>query len=149
MGQTVVLECLGNIEGSRFLDGRTGGRAGLAPSNISSYSGTFWDLEKLSDGTYSFKCLGASIPRDGAAYLDGRTGDGSVGLASNTNPPYTGTHWQLNQDSDGFFTIVCQGNVPGNRYLDGRTHDGSVGLAPNTDPPFTGTRWAIYTKLSL
>ena len=106
-------------------------------------------MEKLSDGTYSFKCLGTSIPRDAAAYLDGRTGDGSVGLAPNTDPPYTGTHWQLNQDSDGFFTIVCKGNLPGNRYLDGRTGDGSVGLAPNTNLPYTGTRWALYTKLSL
>ncbi|WP_431676082.1 hypothetical protein [Kitasatospora sp. KL5] len=37
-------------------------------------------------------------------------------------------------------TLVCQGDVPGNRFLDGRTADGMVGLAPNTNPPFSGTR---------
>jgi hypothetical protein len=38
------------------------------------------------------KCLG-DIP--GLTFLDGRTLDGTVGLAPGTDPPFTGTHWEV------------------------------------------------------
>jgi hypothetical protein len=31
----------------------------------------------------------------GPRWLDGRTGNGTVGLAPNTNPPFTGTRWEV------------------------------------------------------
>jgi hypothetical protein len=43
----------------------------------------------------SLICLG-SVP--GARYLDGRTADGTVGLAPNADVPFTGARWQM---SDG------------------------------------------------
>jgi hypothetical protein len=73
--------------------------------------------------------------------LDGRTGDGTVGLAPNTDGGFTGTKWRF-QDFGGYIvTLECLGNIDGPRFLDGRTASGSVGLAPNTGGIFTGTRW--------
>jgi hypothetical protein len=46
----------------------------------------------LEPGTYFLKCLGDI---EGPPWLDGRTGDGTVGLAPNTDPPYTGTKWEV------------------------------------------------------
>ncbi|WP_031077830.1 hypothetical protein [Streptomyces sp. NRRL WC-3742] len=85
-------------------------------------------------------CLGTV---QGPRLLDGRTGDGSVGLAPHSGEPFSGTRWQMNGGFEGVVTLVCQGDAPGNRFLDGRTGDGTVGLAPTTDPPFTGTRWKV------
>jgi hypothetical protein len=83
-------------------------------------------------------CL-ASGP--GPKNLDGRTGNGTVGLAPHLNPPFTGTRWRRRVNGD-VWTLECLGDVPGPaRFLDGRVADSSVGLAPNTRPPFTGTRW--------
>jgi hypothetical protein len=80
-------------------------------------------------------------------FLDGRTQNGSVGLAPNTDPPYTGTRWQVVQRNPGTWPpswwLMCLGDVPGPRWLDGRTDNGTVGLAPNRSAPFTGTRWEI------
>ena len=46
----------------------------------------------LADGgIYHFKCMGAI---EGNRWLDGRTNDGSVGLAPTTTGGYTGTSWQ-------------------------------------------------------
>ena len=40
----------------------------------------------------TLKCLGEA---PGPRYLDGRTQDGTVGLAPHTDPPYTGTRWSM------------------------------------------------------
>jgi hypothetical protein len=83
-------------------------------------------------------CL-ASGP--GPHNLDGRTGDGTVGLAPHLGAPFTGTRWRRRMSND-VWTLECLGDAPGPaRFLDGRIADDSVGLAPNTQPPFTGTRW--------
>jgi len=93
----------------------------------------------LEPGTYFLKCLGDV---EGPRWLDGRTGDGSVGLVPNTDPSYTGTKWEVTFDEPASaYRFKCLGDVEGPRWLDGRTGDGSVGLAPNTDPPYTGTKW--------
>jgi hypothetical protein len=83
---------------------------------------------------------------DGPRWLDGRTHEGSVGLAPRTSAPYTGTRWRVRRPDPNRndFWLYCLGNLQGSRWLDGRTHDGSVGLAPNTDPPYTGTLWSFY-----
>jgi hypothetical protein len=37
------------------------------------------------------ECLGDNAEKDGTRYLDGRTGDGTVGLAAKTGGRFTGT----------------------------------------------------------
>ena len=93
----------------------------------------------------TLKCLG---DKPGPRYLDGRTHNGTVGLAPHTNPPYTGTRWRVIYVSDYFNEILlrCEGKEPGPRLLDGRTHDGTVGLAPTSEEPYSGTRWKLTTN---
>jgi hypothetical protein len=95
----------------------------------------------LKAGTIvSLRCLG-NIP--GPRYLDGRTANGTVGLAPNSTSQFTGTKWLVIRAGAGVVALKCLGEVEGPRWLDGRTADGSTGLAPNTDMPFTGTRWQV------
>src|SRR6266516_65661 len=86
----------------------------------------------------TLECLG-DVP--GSRFLDGRTQDGSVGLAGTTDPPFTGTRWAAMGLAHGGIMLKGLGDVPGSRFLDGRPQDGSVGLAASTGPPFSGTRW--------
>jgi len=86
----------------------------------------------------SFECLGAVA---GPRFLDGRTGNGTVGLVPDLRPAFSGTRWRVYNAGPGAFGFKCMGSVEGSRWLDGHTQDGSVGLAPNYRPPFTGTRW--------
>jgi hypothetical protein len=92
------------------------------------------------------ECLGDNAEVDGNRYLDGRTGDGTVGLAAKTGRGFTGTRWKVVKLDKGAFGFECQGNVEGNRWLDGRTADGTVGLAPKTGGRFTGTKWKLYDR---
>jgi hypothetical protein len=97
----------------------------------------------------TLKCLG-DLP--GPRYLDGRTQNGTVGLAPNTNPPFTGTRWDFESikvvpasgNAYWYDVLRCQGREPGPRYLDGRTQDGSVGLAPEVGKGYTGTHWETH-----
>lgn len=79
----------------------------------------------------------------GPRFLDGRTHDGSVGLAPEREPPFTGTKWRVFRAGEGVVALKCLGDIDGPRWLDGHTHDGNVGLAPNPKPPFTGARWKV------
>jgi hypothetical protein len=88
----------------------------------------------------TLECLG-HIP--GNRFLDGRTANGTVGLAPNTGGGFTGTRWRVGDGGGGAATFECLGHIPGNRFLDGRTANGTVGLAPNTGGGFTGTRWRV------
>jgi hypothetical protein len=92
----------------------------------------------------SLRCL--STEPGQARLLDGRTGNGTVGLAPHTDPPFTGTWWKVLQ-AGNFFTLQCLGKIPGaGRWLDGRIADNTVGLAPTRQiPPFTGTRWEVHS----
>jgi ribosomal protein L31 len=99
-------------------------------------------LGLLSPGNVvKLRCLGNI---EGPRFLDGHTADGTVGLAPNTHPPYTGTRWQVMDGGQGAIALRCLGDIEGRRFLDGRTADGTVGLAPNTHPPYTGTRWEVF-----
>ncbi len=91
----------------------------------------------------TLKCLGSI---EGSRFLDGRTGDGTVGLAPSTDSPFTGTHWEVIDDGLNRVVLKCLGNIEEPRFLDGRTGDGTVGLAPSTDGPFTGTHWEVMRK---
>ena len=80
----------------------------------------------------TIQCLGDA---PGSKFLDGRTGDGTVGLAPDDGG--SGTRWRL----PGNGVLECLGDVPGPKFLDGRTGSGTVGLAP--DNGFSGTRWQM------
>lgn len=142
----ITLECMGNLQGSRWLDGRTrDGSVGLAPRTGEGYTGTRWQVFEVDSGIYALKCLGNI---NGPRWLDGRTGNGTVGLAAETGRQFTGTRWQIFEVSEGIVGMKCLGNVDGPRWLDGRTGSGTVGLAPNTPTPdggFSGTTWKVYS----
>ena len=80
---------------------------------------------------------------NGPRFLDGRTHNGTVGLAPELTKTYSGTKWSFVRASEGVFVLKCLGLVEGPRWLDGRTHNGTVGLASQTAKPFTGTRWQL------
>jgi hypothetical protein len=113
----------------------------LACASVGLLLSTQLNAQILTPGNnVSLRCLG-NIP--GARYLDGRTGDGTVGLAPNLTPKYSGTKWRVYRAGDGIVALFCLGNIQGPRWLDGRTADGTVGLAPGTKKPYTGTRWQV------
>ena len=102
-----------------------------------------WNVRKAGDGIVALQCVGTG---NGPKWLDGRTADGTVGLAPSTENPFTGTRWEVVSVDDNNPDIValkCLATIEGARWLDGRTGDGSVGLAPTTDAPFTGTKWEV------
>jgi hypothetical protein len=88
----------------------------------------------------SLRCLG---DKPGPRYLDGRTRDGTVGLAPDLSPKHTGTKWKVFRAGEGIVALKCLGVIEGPRWLDGRTAEGTIGLAPSTKEPFTGTRWKV------
>jgi len=134
------IRCLGDVQGPRYLDGRTGnGTVGLVEALVKPFSGTKWMLRNLGNGKVGFECRGDV---NGPRWLDGRTAEGTVGLAPNINPPFSGTRWQIIEIPGGV-NLKCMGAIEGPRWLDGRTGNGTVGLAKTTDPPFTGTKWEI------
>jgi hypothetical protein len=86
----------------------------------------------------TLECQGAA---PGPKFLDGRTREGTVGLAPNI---YTsGTQWLLAMHAGAVITLKCMGDLRGARYLDGRTLDATVGLLPDSSAGNSGTRWAI------
>jgi len=141
LGNSVALKCLGNIEGWRFLDGRTrNGTVGLAPTVDPPFTGTHWlVVAGPQPGQVELRCLGDA---EGRRWLDGNTAINAVGLAPSTDNPFTGTRWAV-VDNGPDTILKCLGDLEGPRFLDGRTMTRDVGLAPNTDPPFTGTHWGV------
>jgi hypothetical protein len=86
--------------------------------------------------------LQCQAPGTGPRYLDGRTANATVGLAPNTNPPFTGTRWEVfGGNAANQFSFYCRGTIAGNRWLDGVTAESTVGLAPTRSGVFTGTYW--------
>jgi hypothetical protein len=76
-------------------------------------------------------------------WLDGRTQNGTVGLAP-SGRGYSGTRWRvvsLDPTNPDVIALECLGDSPGNRWLDGRTQGATVGLASSTGP--SGTAWRI------
>ncbi|GJD22204.1 hypothetical protein RIVM261_071600 [Rivularia sp. IAM M-261] len=140
----VSIYCLGHLGGSRFLDGRTReGTVGLAPST-EGFTGTIWEMNELSSTgsttEVTLQCLGHL---GGDRFLDGRTREGTVGLAPTTRETFTGTRWKMDKlSSTEKVTLMCLGHIDGNRFLNGNTLDGSVDLAKNTEG-VSGTKWQI------
>jgi hypothetical protein len=88
----------------------------------------------------ALQCQG-NIP--GPLWLDGRTRDGTVGLAPQTGGGFTGTRWRVHDAGQGSYTVYleCLGDVEGPRYLDGRD-DGTVFLAAQP-----GAFWQVYVNV--
>ena len=140
-GNDISLRCLGEVNGPRFLDGRTGdGSVGLAPATGGHFTGTKWRVW-AGGNQILLRCAGAV---EGPRWLDGRTADGTVGLAPGNTAPFSGTHWRvlpLDPANENIVALQCLGAIQGPRWLDGRTGNATVGLAANTNPPFSGTHW--------
>jgi hypothetical protein len=114
----------------------SGRTVGLAPNTDPPYTGTRWEVVRRNPGTYPpswwLKCL-ADIP--GPQWLDGRTGNGTVGLAPTRSAPYTGTRWEITRfvfpNEPTVYSLKCLADVPGPRMLRGypfRPPNGTVGL---------------------
>jgi len=113
----------------------------LAVISIALFCSAHLDAQGLRAGNHvALKCLGNLA---GPRYLDGRTADGTVGLAPNLSAEFSGARWRVVRAGDGVIELKCLGDIDGPRWLDGRTADGTVGLAPNTNGSFTGTRWQV------
>ena len=144
-GDRILLECMGQAPGSRWLDGRTQNQTvGLAPGTGAPFTGTVWTVGDAGNHRISLRNLGQQPVGAADFFLDGRTRDGTVGMAGSTNPPFTGTGWQIVDAGNSTFNVHNLGATEGPRWLDGRTGDATVGLAPVTTGVFTGTRWRIH-----
>ena len=90
------MKCLGDIEGPRWLDGRTAdGTVGLAPNTNRPFTGTRRQVLQVGYNNPNIavlKCLGDI---EGPRWLNGRTAGGTVGVAPTTEPPFTGTKWEV------------------------------------------------------
>jgi hypothetical protein len=62
------------------------------PNRNPPFTGTRWQVTEIGPDAVTLRCLGAL---EGPRFRDGRTQNGSVGLAANTNPPFTGTRWRV------------------------------------------------------
>lgn len=98
VADAVLLKCLGELEGPRYLSVDTGLRVNLQDEahatawiNTVSGGGVVLHLPRLPE---------ANAAAPARIYLNGETGTGTVNLAPSTSPPYTGTLWQV-----GGFTI--------------------------------------------
>jgi hypothetical protein len=66
-----------------------------ANTDYASASGTWWEAQELSDGSWAFASLG-NIPNDQHIFLNANTYTGAVNLAGSTNDATTsGTHWTI------------------------------------------------------
>jgi hypothetical protein len=105
----------------------------------------------IKDGSVvSFQCLGNEYYPD-HVWLDGRTRDGSVGLAPNTHD-FSGTIWKARTaiDGSGIFTFECLGTNPNPKYvfLYGGATDGSVTLVPGTFFKSPAVQWKVVETYS-
>jgi hypothetical protein len=119
-----------------------------ANTDYASASGTWWEAQLLSDGSWAFASLG-NIPNDQHIFLNANTYTGAVDLAGSTNYATTsGTHWNVVPLSDGTFALQSLGSFsnPNYVYLNVNTYTGAVNMAGSTNYATTsGTHWTIVT----
>ena len=68
---------------------------GLVPNTNRPLTGTRWQVIEVGYNNPNIvvrKCLSDV---EGPRWLDGRTADGTVGVAATTEPPFTGTKWEV------------------------------------------------------
>src|SRR5258707_1388537 len=113
----------------------------LACASIGLLLSTQLNAQILTPGNnVSLRCLG-NIP--GARYLDGRTGDGTVGLTPNLTPKYSGTKWRGYCEGGGNVVFFFFWDIQSARCLDGRKAVGARGVGPGAKKKYTGTRWQV------
>ena len=119
-----------------------------ANTDYASASGTWWEAQLLSDGSWAFASLG-NIPNDQHIFLNANTYTGAVDLAGSVNYATTsGTHWNVVPLSDGTFALQSLGSFsnPLYVYLNVNTYTGAVNMAGSTNYATTsGTHWTIVT----
>ena len=75
MNRRSFLQATVCVPAGLFLTGSALAQGALSPGNV-----------------VKFRCLGNI---EGPRFLDGRTANGTVGLAANTGPSFTGTRWTV------------------------------------------------------
>ena len=149
-GTALSLQCRGSGAGPNqgtFLDGRTAPpnpSVGLATDTVEPFTGARWLAQPIQGAPPNqvfLQCLGDI---DGSRFLDGRTQDGSVGLAPNTAGQFTGTRWEVNDAGSDEVELICLGaSTAGSnvRFLRGNVGPGTVGLVNFGGLP--ATRWKV------
>jgi hypothetical protein len=97
-----------------------------------SGTSTRWKAHAMGNDVYAFECLGGG-PGASLVWLDGRTQDGTVGLAPNTTERYSGTRWKVVKQSDNSYWLKCLGSNANPQHVwlaSGRGAYDNVGLAP-------------------
>ena len=140
----VAIQTEGNIAGRSWLDAVTGnGTVALAPDfGGDVLTGTFWQIAR-HDNAISFRTLGRAVAPTTPVWLDGDTVHGTVGLAPNFRPPFTGASWRLTSFQGRGLTMQTLGTIPGSTFLDGNTINGTVALIPTVDAAHSGAVWRI------
>ncbi len=140
----VTIQTQGNTPGPSWMNAITGnGTVALVPQfGGDILTGTWWQVAR-HDGAVSLRSLGRLVGPTTPVWLDGRTADGTVGLAPNFAPPFTGASWRLASFEGRGFTMQTLGTIPGPTFLDGRTLDGTVALIPTVDAAHSGAVWRI------
>ena len=91
----------------------------LAVISTALFCSTHLGAQVLKAGNnVSLRCLG-NIPGP-LRYLDGRTANGTVGLAPNLTPKFTGTKWRVVRAGEGVVALKCLGEIEDPRWLDGK-----------------------------
>jgi hypothetical protein len=98
-GHTWTLRCVGlpppGVDpGHLFLFGGSSGGVIITPVAPGEKIQT-WRARPVSGDGFTLENVALRNANIAARFLDGRTQDGSVGLAPNTDPPFTGTHWSV------------------------------------------------------
>jgi hypothetical protein len=151
-GDQIAFKTDGNFFNAKYQylnAGTVDGSVGMAANtDYATASGTWWEAQLLSDGSWAFASLG-NIPNDQHIYLNADTYVGSVNLAASTNYATTsGTHWKVQPLSDGTFALQNLGSHanPQYVYLNANTYTGAVNLAGSTNyATVSGTHWTIVT----
>jgi len=95
----------------------------------------------IPNAVYRFRCLGHL---EGNRWLNGRTVEGAVDLAPNTDLQYSGINWRVVKQMEGVFAFYCIGTIEtSTRWLNGKTADGGVDLAAEVSDAYSGCRWQL------
>jgi hypothetical protein len=110
-----------------------------------AFSASRTEAQSLRPGQVVYlKCMDPHALDDKAIWLDGNTVTWHVGLAPNTDYPYTGTEWTVyGLGTHGEIGLHCEGHLDGPRWLDANTLEGTTWLRPTTEEPYSGTKWAV------
>ena len=145
-GEFIRIKCLEGLSDAQWLQVRSkDGEVVLTKDSLAV--GTKWYVHKKDTSVYIFQSI-ENISSN--TFLDGRTVPGTVGMAPDTLPPYSGTKWRIYDMSKGEVAIKCLGLVDGAHWLDGRTNIATVGLSyysASPDGNGRGTLWQIQRQV--